>query len=117
MSGHSEACRANARQCLEIATKTRALDDSSEFLSFAETWERLAKEIESNERLVALIEGLASNLAAEGQGQQMDDLSDSDQAIPRSLRRLTSAIVAATSHFVADHFARSAEEADNMIRG
>ena len=114
MSGHSEACRANARQCLEIAKKTRALDDSSEFLSFAETWERLAKEIESNERLVALIEGLASNLAAEDHGQQTDDLSDCDQAIPQSLRRLTTAIVAATSHFVADHFSGSAEEANNI---
>jgi hypothetical protein len=99
---------------MEIAKKTSAIADSSEFLSFAETWERLAREIESNERLVALIEGLAGNLAATDHGQQKTGLGGCDQAIPGSLRRLTSAIVAVSSQFVAHRFANSAEQADNV---
>jgi hypothetical protein len=94
---------------MEIAKRTRAIADSSEFLSFAKTWERLAREIESNERLVALIEGLAGNLAATDHGQQKADLWNRDPAVPGSLRRLTSAIVAVSSQFVADRFASGAE--------
>jgi hypothetical protein len=109
MSGHSEACRVNGRQCIDIAEKTRALDDASEFLSFAETWERLAREVESNERLVALIEGLTSSSTAEDQAQKIDHSQKCDRLIPPSLRRLTTAVAAVASHFVADYFAGSAE--------
>ena len=61
MPSHIDACLASARRCSQIAKKTRTLDDRSEFLSFAASWLRLANEIESNERLIALIDELAAS--------------------------------------------------------
>lgn len=59
MPSYIDACLASARRCSQIATKTRTLDDRCEFLSFAASWLRLANEIEADERLIALIDGLA----------------------------------------------------------
>jgi hypothetical protein len=109
MSSHSEACRANSRQCLEIAEKTSTSEDKGEFLTFAATWQRLAKEIECNERLIALIDDLATN--SRGTAQILETFADDSSAL--SLRRLATAIVSLSSHFVADHFASGVEEFDN----
>ena len=109
MSSHSESCRAYSRQCLEIAEKTSTAEDKGEFLTFVATWERLAKEIECNERLVALIDELATN--SRDTAQVLETFADHSSA--QSLRRLATAIVSLSSHFVADHFASGVEEFDN----
>jgi hypothetical protein len=102
MSGQSEACRANARRCFEIADTTCTPEDECEYISFAESWQRLANEIECIERLVALIDALAvSNPIKEDTEQKLDQLTDRSSA--HSLRRLTTAIVSISSHLVAEH--------------
>jgi hypothetical protein len=61
MPGHSEACRASARRCFEVAETTRTLDDRCEFLGLAASWQRLANEIECNERLITLLDELTAS--------------------------------------------------------
>jgi hypothetical protein len=109
MSSHSEACRANSRQCVQIADNTSTTADKGEFLTFAATWLRLANEIECNERLIALIDELAPNGCSTG--QVLATFASHTSA--GSLRRLATAIVSLSSHFVADHFASGVEEFDN----
>jgi len=103
MPGHSDACRANARRCAEIAEKTRTLNDRCEFLSFAASWQRLANEIDCNERLITLIDELvASTPASEDEDRKLDELTECHSS---SLRRLSSAMLSVSHHFLADYFA------------
>jgi len=50
MSGQSEACRANALHCLDVADKAGTPEDKREFFDLAASWQRLANEIECAER-------------------------------------------------------------------
>ena len=103
MPGHSDACRASARRCAEIAEKTRTLDDRCEFLCFAASWQRLANEIECSERLITLIDELvASTPASEDADRTFDELTECHSS---SLRRLATAMLSASHHFMADYFA------------
>ena len=100
MPSHIDACLASARRCSQIAKKTRTLDDRREFVSFAASWLRLANEIESNERLIALIDGLAvSTPPSEEADQKFDELTESHLG---SLRRLARTILSVSHHFMAD---------------
>jgi hypothetical protein len=101
MSSHSEGCRANARRCLEIAGQTWTAEDKGEFLTFAAAWQRLAKEIEFNERLISLIDGLAISNTMTDTAKRLDAFSGHSN----SLRRLATAIFSVSSHFAAGHFA------------
>ena len=59
MQAHpADECRANALHCVEVAQHAHTLDDRSDFLAFAETWYKLANEIDYSDRLVAFIDGL-----------------------------------------------------------
>ena len=113
MSSHSEVCRANAWHCLEIAHTTSTVEDTCEFLSLAGSWQRLATEIEHNERFIALIDKLAArNPTKADTEQELEEFSDHSPV--QSFQRLAAAIVSISSHFVADHFALVVNESDQL---
>jgi hypothetical protein len=94
-----DTCLASARLCSQIAKKTRTPDDKSEFLSLAASWRRLAGEIESDERLIALIDGLAASRPPRSEADpNLDELGDSHLS---SLRRLATTVLSASLHFMA----------------
>jgi hypothetical protein len=100
MPRHIDACFASARLCSQIAKTTRTLDDRCEFLSFAASWLKLATQIEADERLIALIDGLAlSTPPREEADQKFDELTESHLS---SLRRLAATILSMSHHFMAD---------------
>jgi hypothetical protein len=97
MQAHpADECRAHASHCVEVAQHAPTLDDRSEFLLFAESWYRLADEIDIGNRLVAFIDGLPSSRAME------NAKAEEIESGKRSLKRLTAAIVAISSSFMAD---------------
>ena len=113
MTGLSDVCRASARHCAEIADTTRTLEDRSEFLNFAASWQRLANEIECNERLITLIDELASSTQAnEDSGRKSDELRDCGTSTS-SLRRLGSAILSVSNHYIAAA-AHGSEESESF---
>lgn len=94
-----DTCLASARLCSQIAKRTRTSDDRSEFLSLAASWQRLANEIESDERLIALIDGLAASTPPRRESDpNLDELGDSHLS---SLRRLATTVLSASLHFMA----------------
>ena len=100
MPSHIDACLASARRCSQIAKKSRTLDDKCEFLSFVASWLRLANEIESNERLIALIDGLVVSTPLRQEADpKFDELTNSHLS---SLRRLATTILSVSHHFMAD---------------
>ena len=87
----ADECRANALHCVEFAEHAHTLDDRSDFLAFAETWYKLASEIDFSDRVVAFIDGL-------GVSERMTEKTESEiESGIRSLRRLTAAIVAVSA--------------------
>jgi hypothetical protein len=96
MTSLADACRASARQCSEIADSTRTFEDRVAFLTYAASWQRLATEIESNERLLTLIDELASSTSRD---RGVCELSE-HEANANSLRRLAAAIVSVSNHFL-----------------
>ena len=94
-----DACFASARLCSQIAKTTRTLDDRCEFLSFAASWLRLANQIEADERLIALIDGLAVSTPPGEDADQIDELTESHLS---SLQRLAATILSVSHHFMAD---------------
>lgn len=96
----ADECRANALHCAEVAQHARTLDDRSNFLAFADTWYKLANEIDYSDRLVAFIDGLGVKDPTLGNAKA----EEIDSGI-RSLKRLTAAIVAISSSFMADQLA------------
>ena len=87
----ADECRANALHCVEVAEHAHTLDDRSDFLAFAETWYKLASEIDFSDRLVAFIDGL-------GVSERMMEKTELEiESGIRSLRRLTAAIVAVSA--------------------
>jgi hypothetical protein len=101
MQAHpADECRANALYCAEVAELAPTPDDRSDFLAFAETWYNLANEIDYSDRLVAFINGLGVTESIPG-----NERAEEIESGIRSLKRLTAAIVALTSSFVADQLA------------
>jgi hypothetical protein len=90
MSSHSETCRAHALHCREIAERTCTAEDRSEFLIFAQSWDKLAVEIDQNDRLVGFIEKLTATLDKNAEWECDEQSGRSDT---QSLRRLTAIIV------------------------
>ena len=100
MPNYIDACLASARRCSQVAKKTRTTDDRREFLGFAASWLRLANEIECNERLIALIDGLAASTPpSEEADPKFDELTTSPLS---SLRHLATTILSVSHHFMAD---------------
>jgi hypothetical protein len=94
MLSHSKTCHEHALHCLEVAENTHAPEDRCEFLSFAKSWERLASEIDQNERLVELIETLTTNASTEEDVElEKDGLGQYQQSGMQSLRRLATTIL------------------------
>ena len=102
----ADECRANALHCVEVAQQAHTLDDRSNFLAFAETWYKLANEIDYSDRLVAFIDGL-------GVGEPPLEKTEAEEIESgvRSLKRLTGAIVAISSSFMADQLAAGRSDA------
>ena len=96
----SDECRANALHCVDVAQHAHTLDDRSNFLAFAETWYTLANEIDYSDRLVAFIDGLGAREPTLANAE----VEEIESGI-RSLKRLTAAIVAISSSFMADQLA------------
>jgi hypothetical protein len=96
----ADECRANALHCVEVAQHAYTLDDRSHFLAFAETWCKLANEIDCSDRLIAFIDGLGVREPMPG-----DTKAGEIESGIRSLKRLTAAIVAISSSFMADQLA------------
>jgi len=97
MPSYIDACLASAIRCSQIAKKTRTLDDRCEFLSLAASWLRLANEIESDERLIALIDGLAAP-PSEQVDPKFDELTTSHLS---SLRQLATTMLSVSHRFMA----------------
>jgi hypothetical protein len=95
----ADECRANAVHCVEVAQHAHTLDDRSNFLAFADTWYKLASEIDCSDRLVAFIDGLGVREPT------LDAEAEEIESGIRSLKRLTAAIVAISSSFMADQLA------------
>ena len=94
MSSDPKACRAHALRCTEIAEKAPTPEDRREFLSFAQSWERLADEIERNELLVTLIDELATkDLTNEDSQRELHEPIKCQRPSILSLRRLAAAVV------------------------
>lgn len=110
MPGHAEACRAHAIRCFEIADKTCTPQDRQEFLSFAESWERLADEIERNEVLIALIDQLATKILTDEDSQRELQPTEYQRPSTLSLRRLAAAVVS-----ISDQFAAQADDAEEVL--
>ena len=102
----ADECRANALHCVEVAQHAHTLDDRSNFLAFAETWYKLANEIDYSDRLVAFID----ELGVKGPTLENTEAEEIESGI-RSLRRLTAAIVAISSSFMADQLAAGPSDA------
>ena len=102
----ADECRANALPCVEVAQQAHTLDDRSNFLAFAETWYKLANEIDYSDRLVAFID----ELGVKEPTLENTEAEEIESGI-RSLRRLTTAIVAISSSFIADQLAAGPSDA------
>jgi hypothetical protein len=95
----ADECRANALHCVDVAQHAYARDERTEFLAFAECWYRLADEIDISNRLVAFIDSLPASTP-------MGDMEAREvESGIGALKRLTSAIAAISSSFVADQLA------------
>ena len=55
MPGDPKQCRRYAARCLALAQRTRNPDTRQNFALMAETWEKLAAEIESDQALFAVL--------------------------------------------------------------
>jgi uncharacterized protein Yka (UPF0111/DUF47 family) len=111
MPGHAEACRAHSLHCFEVAHKTRTPEDRQEFLGLAESWERLADEIERSEFLIALIDELGTkNLTDEDSQRELHEPTGCHRPSTLSLRRLAAAVVS-----ISDQFAKQANEVEEVL--
>lgn len=106
MSDQVEACRARALHCFAIAKNAATPEDRREFLGFGEAWDRLANEIERNERLVSLINELATREFEEVEPH-------SSRRGMRPLRRLTAAILTMSEHSMLDPLAAPADDGED----
>ena len=89
MQAHpADQCRTNALHCVDVAEHAYTPDDRSDFLAFAESWRRLADEIDYSNRLIAFIDGLAGSKPTRA-NTQPEELESG----VRSLKRLTGGIV------------------------
>jgi hypothetical protein len=97
MQAHpADQCRTNALHCVDVAEHACTPVDRSDFLAFAESWRRLADEIDYSNRLIAFIDGLAGSNPTTA-NTQPEELESG----VRSLKRLTAAIVAISSSLMA----------------
>jgi len=95
MTTLADACRASARQCADIAGHAPTFEDQAEFLDFAASWQKLAGEIESNERLIAFLDELVSSPALEGESKKSTGNGERS-----SLRQLAASVVAASNSYL-----------------
>ena len=58
MPGDPHQCRRNAARCLALAHRARRLETRQNFAAMAETWIKLAAEIESDQTLFAALNEL-----------------------------------------------------------
>jgi hypothetical protein len=58
MPGNPDQCRLNAARCLRLAERARRPETRETFTALAETWTRLAAELESDEALLRTISEL-----------------------------------------------------------
>jgi len=58
MPGNPEQCRLNAARCLKLAKRARRPEMREAFTALADTWARLAAELESDEPLLRAISEL-----------------------------------------------------------
>jgi len=101
MQAHAaDECRSNALHCVDVAEHAHTPDDRSDFLAFAESWYRLADEIDSSNRLIAFIDYLAGSKPTIANTQP-----DEMESGVRSLKRLTAAIAAISSSLMAGQLA------------
>ena len=100
MTHFADACSASARRCAEIAATTSTTEDRCEFTSFAASWQRLAGEIECNERLISLIDELVSRPSASNSDKEIVELSE-QEASSNSLSRLATAVLSVSHHYLA----------------
>ena len=74
-----------ALHCVVIAQHAPTLDDRSEFLAFAESWYRLAIEIDISNRLIAFIGGLPASKAMEN--SEAEEIKSSIRSLKQPQQR------------------------------
>jgi hypothetical protein len=72
MPGNPEQCRLNAARCLKLAKRARKPEMRETFTALADTWTRLAAELQSDEALLRALSEL--------------DFSEPYEALPLSLK-------------------------------
>jgi hypothetical protein len=72
MPGNPDQCRLNAARCLRLAERARKPEMRETFLALADTWTKLAAELESDEALLRAISDM--------------EFSEPYEALPRALK-------------------------------
>ena len=105
MQAHpADECRSNALHCVDVAEHAHTPGDRSDFLAFAESWYRLADEIDYSNRLIAFIDGLAGRKPAIASTQP-----EEMELGVQSLKWLTAAIVDISSSLMAGQLAAGSQ--------
>jgi hypothetical protein len=58
MPGDAKQCRLNAERCLRLAKRARRLETRQNFAALADTWKKLAAEIEADQALLRTLSEL-----------------------------------------------------------
>jgi hypothetical protein len=77
MPGNSDQCRMNAARCSKLAERARRPEMRQAFTALADTWTRLAAELESDQALLRAISEM--------------EFSEPYEALPLALKLRTSA--------------------------
>jgi hypothetical protein len=65
MPGDPKECKQHAENCRRIAAEARTVSDRSHFLALADTWDRLAVELETSEPFIRVMQEIEPHIAAE----------------------------------------------------
>jgi hypothetical protein len=65
MPGDPKECRQHAENCRRLATESTTVAGRNNFLNLADTWERLAADLESIDPFIKTMQQIKSPIAAE----------------------------------------------------
>jgi len=65
MPGNPKECRQHAKNCRRLAAESRTGSGRNTFLNLADTWERLAADLENAELFIKAMEEIKPPIAAE----------------------------------------------------
>ena len=63
MPGDPKECKRHAENCRRIAAECRTVSDRNHYLNLADTWDRLAAELETNEPFIRAMQEIVPSAA------------------------------------------------------